>query len=947
MDEVRETAARAEDGALLERDRELEAIASAVRRACGGEGSLVLVEGEAGIGKTALLAAAKADAAAGDMTVLHGAGSDAEQAFAFGVALQLFEGELNARGARREKLLAGPAARVERMLTGGPETGSAPLDLFPLLHGLFWLTTNLCEDAGPLLLLVDDVHWADEPTLHFIRYLAQRIVELPVAIVAARRPIAGGSGHLDAVASSIAELAPLSPDAGAGLVRRRAPAAGEELASACMEVTGGNPFLLEELLAEIVSGRDVTMSAEAVRGLVPEAVRRMVVLRLAGLGPDCHSLARALAILSDRGDLGAAARVAGLDDGSAAAAVERLTDARVLDPGRPGRFRHALIRAAIERELPASTRSELHRRAAAILRAAGAPVEVVAGHVGTASPQGDPEAVETLRAAAERAAAAKAHEEAVAMLERALEEPPSAEIVPVVLTELGRAQAPLDADAARRSLEEAIALRPPAETSVGALLELAHMHYAHGRLGDASEAIEQGLELVEGRVELRELELRLEAAYYSVATLVPDRSEAAQARGRRLAANLVQSESLTPGERSAMVAIGLSGTIAGEPAEANVQLVKRAIEGGRLIEEATADDPVVYMATGVLFYSDELALEIEFASEAIADAQRRGSVLAFATASYARGWPYLLSGSLAEATADFEAALDARRYGWEQYVAPAYAGLARCLVEAGEPELALERLDELGPDWQRNPVWSQAWGARGHALLALGRRDEALAAIETWGSSMPIPNPAVVGEWRSSKAIVLAQMGRREEGTELARQEIELTRAFGTPRSTGVALRGLGLALGGEDGVEQLKRSVAALEQAEAQLELCRSMVELGAAIRRAGRPTEAREALRKALDLADRRRLPALAERAREELRAAGGRPRRAALSGVDSLTPGELRVVEMAAAGMTNREIAQDLFVTVKAVQWHLGNAYRKLDVSGRGELAGALERRKPPDG
>jgi DNA-binding CsgD family transcriptional regulator len=278
-------------------------------------------------------------------------------------------------------------------------------------------------------------------------------------------------------------------------------------------------------------------------------------------------------------------------------------------------------------------------------------------------------------------------------------------------------------------------------------------------------------------------------------------------------------------------------------------------------------------------------------------------------------------------------------------VAPAYAGLARCLVELGEPELALERLDELGADWPRDPVWSQAWGALGHALLALGRRDEAIAAIDAWGSSMPIPNPAVVGEWRSSKAIVLAQMGRREEAVELAREEIELTRAFGTPRSAGIALRGLGLALGGEEGVEELKRSVEALERAEAELELCRSMVELGAAIRRAGRRTEARETLRKALDLADRRRLPALAERAREELRAAGGRPRRAALSGLDSLTPGELRVVEMAAAGMTNREIAQDLFVTVKAVQWHLGNAYRKLDVSGRGELAAALERAGGP--
>jgi ATP/maltotriose-dependent transcriptional regulator MalT len=150
---------------------------------------------------------------------------------------------------------------------------------------------------------------------------------------------------------------------------------------------------------------------------------------------------------------------------------------------------------------------------------------------------------------------------------------------------------------------------------------------------------------------------------------------------------------------------------------------------------------------------------------------------------------------------------------------------------------------------------------------------------------------------------------------------------------------------GGEEGVELLGAGVEALEGSPARLELARGLVLLGGAMRRLGRPKEAREPLRECLEMAHRFGAVAIAAEARAELLAAGARPRRPVTTGVDALTPGERRVAGMAASGMSNREIAEDLFVTVKAVQWHLRNVYRKLGVSERSGLPVALGR--PPAG
>jgi DNA-binding CsgD family transcriptional regulator len=206
--------------------------------------------------------------------------------------------------------------------------------------------------------------------------------------------------------------------------------------------------------------------------------------------------------------------------------------------------------------------------------------------------------------------------------------------------------------------------------------------------------------------------------------------------------------------------------------------------------------------------------------------------------------------------------------------------------------------------------------------------------METFG----MRNPAQLA-WRSHLALALLALDRRDEALELAREEVELARAWGAPRVIGVALRTQGRATGGDDGIALLRESLAVLERSSEKLERARTFVDLGAALRRANERSEARELLRHGLDLAVRSGSQPLVDQAQAELAATGARPRKLVLSGAESLTPSERRVAEMAADNMTNKDIAQALFVTTKTVEVHLSNVYRKLGIASRAQLSDAL--------
>jgi DNA-binding CsgD family transcriptional regulator len=268
--------------------------------------------------------------------------------------------------------------------------------------------------------------------------------------------------------------------------------------------------------------------------------------------------------------------------------------------------------------------------------------------------------------------------------------------------------------------------------------------------------------------------------------------------------------------------------------------------------------------------------------------------------------------------------------------------LADALMEQGRLEEAAEAVAR-GGHAEHAPLAHAHWLLEAQMKLRLLRGDlrGGLDALRHTGRRLEefgLNNPAFM-PWRSLSAHAHLASGERDEALRLAEQELELSRSWGAPRALSISLRAAGLARGGDRGIETLREAVDVAARSPARLEHAKALVELGAALRRANRRTESRELLRNGLEQAVRCDARPLADRAESELLASGARLRRELASGVDALTPSERRVADLAAAGASNRDIAQALFVTTKTVEVHLSNSYRKLDIRSRAQLARAL--------
>jgi DNA-binding NarL/FixJ family response regulator len=248
-----------------------------------------------------------------------------------------------------------------------------------------------------------------------------------------------------------------------------------------------------------------------------------------------------------------------------------------------------------------------------------------------------------------------------------------------------------------------------------------------------------------------------------------------------------------------------------------------------------------------------------------------------------------------------------------------------------------ERLAQLQVSW--SPVATLfATCTRGRLRIAQGRYEEALADLMRIPAETRVDNPAAL-PWRSHASLALARLGRTDDALELMERELELARRFALPRSIGVVLRAAAALHRGDHAIDLLRESVDALGACPSDLERSHSLMELGSALRRSGRRRDAIAPLRDALELAERCDATALVERGRRELTDAGSRPHRPAHAGRDGLTPSELRIAQLASEGMANKEIAQSLFVSLRTVETHLTNAYRKLGISARAQLTTAL--------
>jgi DNA-binding CsgD family transcriptional regulator len=933
---------------LLERDTELAVIEDLIGAAAGG-GRLLTIEGPPGIGKTSLVAETKARGEGAGMDVLGARGSELERAFSYGVVRQLFEPFLAGLPEdERAELLAGAASLATPVLdpawlTAAPARADVSL---ATLHGLYWLVASLAA-RRPLLLAIDDLHWCDLPSLRLMAYVLPRMEGLSLLVVVGLRPGDPGDdpGLLGQVVSdplvTVIRPAPLTTEAVARLVRETmSPDADDAFCAACHQETGGNPQLLRELAHEIDAERLAPTEANVarLRELGARAGWRAVSGRLSRLSLEARRLARAVAILGDDADPRHAAALAGLDAATASEASTALARVDVLRPQPPFGFVHPLIRAAVYEALTPVERDAGHAQAARLLGEAGADPERVAAHLLLVSPAADAQVVATLRVAAGRAGARGASESAVAYLRRALAEAPDAVERADLLLELGTAETLVSGDAAVEHLHEAHELiDDPIRRAETALL-LGRQLYLLLRGEEAEVVFTDALDELAGAD--AELECLLEGGLIDNEWSVLSLRHKALERLERIRGRPVEE---TVGAKLLLSKLAFRDAWFGAPAAVTVPLARRALASGTLLREqifAAAFVPPCAVLTQA--DRDEVLAVYE---EALAEAHRRGSTFAFAAAKVFRAMTFVLRGDLAEAEVDAREAFAAGE-AWAasaRFSGHSTAFLADALLEQGKLDdaaaaLARAAMGESFPDTARLYYLPESRARlrmlRGDLVGGLEEMLEAGRRFEERGGR----NPAFLA-WRSQAAFALLQLGRHEEAAPLAGEELELARSWGAPRALGAALRTAGLVEGGRQGLALLEEAVEVLADSSAKLEHAKARTELGAALRRANRRSDAREHLRHALELATICGAAPLAARAETELLATGARPRRISLRGIESLTPSERRVAQMAAEGPTNREIAQALFVTPKTVEVHLSSVYRKLGISSRSQLHAAL--------
>jgi DNA-binding CsgD family transcriptional regulator len=710
--------------------------------------------------------------------------------------------------------------------------------------------------------------------------------------------------------------------------------------SACHAATGGNPLFVRALV-DALHGEGVEPTAEnasRAREVGPEPVTRAVTLRLSRLPEEARRFATAAAILGDGAEQRDVATLAEIDDRHLSTlAATWLARADLLRVATPSvEFVHPVVQSAVYESIQPAQRLLAHRRAAEILDAADEEPERVAAHLDLVPPVGDPFVVETLRIAADRALVRGAPEVAVRYLRRALAEPPSDETRVDTLRELGLAEQRVDVSAAAGHLREALAETEEPLRHARLALELGRSLFRLNRGPEAVRIFEQAIErLGDEEPELREM---LEAELINSAGFDSDVFDVTRKRLEHA------DETKLEGEigRAVMVAtLRYFDARRGCNRELACQLAEPATLGA--LVDSMPSVAISCAVTALMFaeYDEEIDRFFDTMMEA---AKKRGELVTLSNMLCFRGLTLAQRGDLEGAIDDLRESDDLVRYlPTQQGAIYFHSYLADVLTNRGDLDEAERSLAELGLEEEVAETGHVIFFLAARGWLRYARRDFAGAASdwEQLGRCMEtfeMRNPAVVA-WRSHLALALLALDRRDEALELAREEVELARAWGSPRPIGVALRTLGLAQGGEEGIELLRESLSALEGSSARLERARTLVELGAALRRANQRVDARELLKEGLDIAVRAGAHPLVGRAEEELAATGARPRRLLLSGVESLTASERRVARFAADGLSNKDIAQALFVTTKTVEVHLSNVYRKLGIGSRSELPQAL--------
>jgi DNA-binding CsgD family transcriptional regulator/tetratricopeptide (TPR) repeat protein len=957
---------------LVGRTAELAVLDRALDELARGRPGTIAVVGEPGIGKTRLLAEFGIRADSRSCLVLAGSASELEHDLPFSVFVDALDEYLRgldpgpfvgASGDVRSEL-----AQVFPALAGLAPAGGVVLqhERYRAHRAVRTLLGHLAE-VRPLVLLLDDLHWADAASVELLGALLRRPPVGPVLLAMAMRPRLGperlGVALERAVRegrSTQLELGELTPAEARELLGGTVAAA--DVADLHAE-SGGNPFYLEQLARSFdrVDRAPTTQQDVQIGNGVPPAVVASLREELTSLSACGRRVLEGAAVAGDPFEPELAAAAAATAEAAAMAAVDEcllLDLIRSTEVPRRFRFRHPLVRRAVYENAAPAWRLGAHERCAEALAARGAGAAARAHHVASSAREGDVDAIAVLREAGEEAlrlapgSAAHWFGEALRLLPHAASRQ---ERIALLLARAGALTAAGRLTDSHRVLLDALALPDgghPDRTSV--VQACAAVESALGRHEEAGDRLAKALGELPDQSSAEAVTLLVSLAMNGFWRA---RYDAMQDWAQR-AVGAARPLGDAPLTAAALAVLALADSMAGAAARADAGLREAAALVGALSDDALASrlEAAAWLA-GAELYLDRFAQADAHAARALAVGRATGQGELFLVLVQILGRVWFVRGRLAEAADLLDGGIEAARLaGNRQALVWNLFNRSVVALSAGDVATALDTAEEsVELSAELGPGFHSAWAAVrfAAALLAAGDPGRAVELLlrAAGGEELTM----IPGSWRAYGLELLTRcwlrLGRPDEAARAARcaqrwaaaLQLPLAAAWADRASAAVELEAGAAAR----AVELASSSAATAAEVGAPIEAAASRIVAGRALARAGDPGRAGETLAYATTELEACGALGLRDEAERELRKLGHHHSRRTRPGsrdgdaVASLTGRELQVARLVVARKTNAAIAAELFLSKKTVESHLHNIFHKLGVSSRVELAYAVER------